>query len=132
MCVSVLGSLTMGMPRACAELAPPIAQEAASVTQDGFTARWSAVPGATAYRLDVYRYDGVPPTTLHEGFDDYPSSVPEGWEIQNAGGVYETDANSGVDIPSVKLSEDGHSVMTATYPAAVTHLSFWYKGQQRE
>lgn len=128
MCVSVLGSLTMGMPRACAELSPPVAQEAASVTQDGFTARWSAVPGATAYRLDVYRYDGVPPTTLHEGFDDYPSSVPEGWEIQNAGGVYDTDANSGVDIPSVKLSEDGHSVMTATYPAAVTHLSFWYKG----
>ncbi|NLG01935.1 MAG: hypothetical protein GX565_17550, partial [Lentisphaerae bacterium] len=92
MCVSVLGSLTMGMPRACAELSPPVAQEAASVTQDGFTARWSAVPGATAYRLDVYRYDGVPPTTLHEGFDDYPSSVPEGWEIQNAGGVYDTDA----------------------------------------
>ncbi len=123
-----IGYLAAGVPMARAELAPPVAQEAASVSHDCFTARWLAVPGATEYVLDVYRHDGVPPTTVHEGFDDYPASVPVGWEIQNSGGVYTSPSSAGAAVPAVRLSEDGHSVMTATYPAAVTHLSFWYKG----
>ncbi len=127
-CVCEVGGLSAGAQRVRADLAPPVAQEAAAVSPQGFTARWLEVPGATAYLLDVYRYDGVPPTTVHEGFDDYPSSVPVGWEIQNAGGIYTSAASAGAAVPAVKLSEDGHSVMTATYPAAVTRLSFWYKG----
>lgn len=130
MCVCGLGILTAGTQRAHAQLTPPTAQAATSITSTGFTANWSAVGGATGYMLDVYRYDGVLPTTVCEGFNDYPTSTPTGWEINNkkSDAAYTSAANSGAAVPSVKLSATGHAIITAEYPAAVTNLSFWCKG----
>lgn len=130
MCVCGLGILTTGTQSAHAQLTPPTAQAATSITSTGFTANWSAVGGATGYMLDVYRYDGVLPTTVCEGFNDYPTSTPTGWEINNkkSDAAYTSAANSGAAVPSVKLSATGHAIITAEYPAAVTNLSFWCKG----
>lgn len=130
MCVCGLGILTAGTQSAHAQLTPPTAQAATSITSTGFTANWSAVGGATGYMLDVYRYDGVLPTTVCEGFNDYPTSTPTGWEINNkkSDAAYTSAANSGAAVPSVKLSATGHAIITAEYPAAVTNLSFWCKG----
>lgn len=111
------------------ELAAPLAGPATEVHADRFTANWSAVEGATGYFLDVYAYDGIPPTRIGEGFDGYPSVVPDGWAVTNLGGIYTSEGNFGESPPSVKLEEDGHAVVTAVYPAPVTNLSFWYKGQ---
>ena len=44
------------------ELAAPVAGPATGVSPSAFTANWTAVPGATGYELDVYTFDGVPPT----------------------------------------------------------------------
>ena len=128
MCVCGLSILTTGTQRAHAQLTPPTAQAATSITSTGFTANWSAVDGATGYMLDVYRCDGEPPITVSEGFNDYPTIKPEGWEFNNAGGYYDSLDSSGESPRSIKLSATGHSITTAEYPAAVTNLSFWYKG----
>jgi hypothetical protein len=121
-----------GIPGAvrASEPAPPVALSATDVAADGFTANWRAVPGADGYRLDVWRFDGVPPTTAREGFDGYPETVPEGWAITNnvKDAVYATAANSGLAIPAVKLSDTNHAVTTPAYPAAVTNVAFWFKG----
>ena len=121
MCVCGLGILTAGTQSAHAQLTPPTAQAATSITSTGFTANWSAVGGATGYMLDVDRYDGVLPTTVCEGFNDYPTSTPTGWEINNkkSDAAYTSAANSGAAVPSVKLSATGHAIITAEYPAAV-------------
>ncbi|HRR34443.1 MAG TPA: hypothetical protein P5026_10110 [Kiritimatiellia bacterium] len=130
MYVCGMGVLAMGVQQVRADLAPPVALEAASVTETGFTARWSEVPGVTAYVLDVYHYDGVPPTAVYEGFDGYPANIPAGWEIQNtkSDAAYASAGNFGANQPSVKLQATGHSVTTVAYPAAVTRFSFWCKG----
>ena len=123
-CVSGLHDVGLAV-----ELAAPVASNATGVTASGFTANWSAVPGASGYLLDVWRLDGIPPTTVREGFDGYPTNAPPaGWTITNSGGSYTSAANSGQAIPSVQLGATDHAITTPMYPAAVTNLSFWYKG----
>lgn len=109
------------------ELAAPVAGPATGVSPSAFTANWTTVPGATGYELDVYTFDGVPPTLVHEGFDAYPAVTPSGWTITNksSDAVY---LSGGESAPSVKLQETGHAVTTAVYPAAVTNFAFWLKG----
>lgn len=46
---------------------PPVAIAASSISSQGFTANWNAVPGATGYRLDVSADNFV---TLITGFND--------------------------------------------------------------
>ncbi len=119
----------MGLRNAAAEaeLAAPLAGSATGVSPSAFTANWTAVPGATGYELDVYSFDGVPPTRLREGFDAYPAVTPAGWTITNksSDAVY---LSGGESAPSVKLQETGHAITTAVYPAAVTNFAFWFKG----
>lgn len=124
--------LTLGVacgPAAGAELTAPAAGPPTGVSPTGFTANWSAVESATGYYLDVYRFDGVPPTRVCEGFDNYPEQTPPGWTVANSGGYYASSANCGVSVPSVKLEANDQAVTTAVYPAAATHVEFWYKGQ---
>lgn len=111
-----------------AGLAPPAALPATDVTLTGFIANWEAVPGADNYFLDVFRFDDVPPTVVHEGFDGYPGVTPAGWTIRNSGGTYTGGGNFGQASPSVRLEASGHAITTAVFSAAVTNLSFWYKG----
>ncbi|MDD4103096.1 MAG: hypothetical protein PHU80_10770, partial [Kiritimatiellae bacterium] len=111
-------------------LAAPVALEATAVNEGGFTANWTEVDEAGGYRLDVWTFLGIPPTTATEGFDDYPSSTPEGWTIKNGDTkIYTSSGNFSAASPSVSLSETGHEIVTCVYPAAVTNFSFWYKGQ---
>jgi len=117
-----------GAAAAEAGLEAPVAGAATDVNADRFTANWSGVAGATGYVLDVFRYDGVPPTSVRQGFDGYPAAVAEGWTVTNKGGAYTTSGNFGESAPSIKLEEAGHSIVTPVYPAAVTNFSFWHKG----
>lgn len=116
------------VPVAGNELVAPVAVPASGVCATGFTANWVAVSGATGYCLDVYTFDGVPPTSFSEGFDDYPGTLPEGWEISNSGGAYTTAGNFGAAAPSVKLESSGQAITTPVYPVPVTNFSYWFRG----
>jgi len=131
MCVCGLGVLTAGTQSAYAQqLTPPVAQDATLITSTNFTANWSAVTGATGYVLDVYRYEGVPPTTVSEGFTGYPDTTPEGWviKVMASDPTYKGSDTSGVAIPAIKFSSNKHSITTPEFPAAATSFSFWYRG----
>lgn len=129
-----IGAATGALWAACAApltagaLPAPAAGPATDVTPHAFTATWSAVAGASEYRLDVYRYVGVPPTRVSEGFDACPALPPEGWTLANSGGVYTGSGSYGAAAPAVKLEADGHAVVTPAFPAPVTNLAFWCKG----
>ena len=125
---SSMVEVDMLIPPPPIRLAVPVALDATDVVFDGFTANWSVVPDMDGYLLDVWRFDGVPPTTVSEGFDGYPGVTPQGWTIENIGSAYTADSSSGLNIPAVCLEATGHAITTPIYPAAVTNLSFWYRG----
>ncbi|MGD9612861.1 MAG: C1 family peptidase [Kiritimatiellia bacterium] len=122
---------------ATVSLAPPAAPAAiwASATnQADFTAAWSAVSGATGYRLDVGTNSsfstggGAGGTNLiAEGF---ASASPAGWTI-DAGGTYSSSPYVGTLLSgtySIKFGTTGESAVTPTFATGATNLQFWAYG----
>ncbi|MGI6391871.1 MAG: hypothetical protein ACOX7Q_17070 [Kiritimatiellia bacterium] len=83
---------------------------------------WTST-GATACR----------PSTVSEGFNDYPTITHLKDGNQGHGKRLDVQGfrHSGVGDtgPSNSQATD-HSITTAEYPAAVTNLSFWYRGNR--
>lgn len=68
----------------------PTGLTAEAFVNDGFTARWKGVEGASGYLVDVYedRPTGAPAVNVKETFDniDITNPVwPEGWNVSTAG-----------------------------------------------
>lgn len=125
---------------------------ATDITDDGFTANWERVTGATQYLLDVFYYastaSGSQETTVTEGFDginlltttskrgmnidDANSVYPEGWTIgvKKYGNVrhgYNTEGNYGAQAISLAFDAAGDSIVTPETDAPINTLSFWTK-----
>lgn len=117
-------------------LAPPVAPAAiwadATNTTD-FTAAWSAVSGATGYRLDVgtnssFTTGGGGGTNLvAEGF---ASTSPSGWTFSGVGS-YSSSPYVGTLLSgtySIKFDGTGDYGTTPTFAAGATNLQFWAYG----
>lgn len=113
--------------------AAPAAVWASLTNSTDFTAAWSAVAGATDYRLDVGTNatfsagGGSSGTLLEEGFD-VGITAPAGWTFTAIGGIYNTSGNYGEASPSLKLDASGDAVQTPAL-SGPTNVSFWLKGQ---
>ena len=104
------------------------ASPATDVTDNSFTANWSAATGATKYLLNVYKTTstGSVPTTVTEGFSSLPTA-PTGWTT-NVTATYTSTGNYGAASPSMKLDASGKYIQTPLYSSAITSMTFWYKG----
>ena len=113
-------------------LAVPVATSASGIGSAAFTANWTAVEGATAYKLDVSAYPdfsiGGGISTLTEGFSA-GTLAPAGWAFTAIGGTYTTAGNYGAASPSLKMDATDDVIETVTIASAATQLSFWLKGQ---
>jgi hypothetical protein len=111
--------------------ADPNATAATGVSENGFTANWDAVAGATGYFLDVSTnpdFGIYTPVTVNEGFDGGRSSLPTGWSQTALGTDYTSTGNYGVSSPSLKFDDTNDQLVSTTYPGPATSVSFWYKG----
>ncbi|MBS1936832.1 MAG: hypothetical protein JSS84_03360, partial [Bacteroidetes bacterium] len=109
----------------------PVAAAATGILQNGFTANWSSVAGASSYFLDVSTVPAfgiAAPAVLAEGFDNGETNLPAGWS-QTGLGNYTSGGNYGIASPSLKFDGTGDKLTTALLSYPATSLSFWYKGQ---
>lgn len=109
-------------------LATPVATAATSITNAGFTANWNAVSGATTYDLNLYTKSG---TKIAEGFDAVGTSgtpVPTDWIFTNITTTYTSTGYFNNAAPSLKFDASGDIVVTPTYSAPATTISFWIRG----
>lgn len=114
-------------------LGAPTANVASAILPTGFTANWSAVTGASSYRLDVSLYSDFQtpgsPVTVNEGFTTYTSGTSfNGFTLPASAGNYTSTASSGPSGPnSVQLNTNNTSVITQSFPGAITQFSFWLR-----
>lgn len=114
-------------------LGAPTANAASAILPTGFTANWSAVTGSSSYRLDVSLYSDFQtpgsPVTVNEGFTTYTSGTSfNGFTLPASAGNYTSTASSGPSGPnSVQLNTNNTSVITQSFPGAITQFSFWLR-----
>ncbi len=112
--------------------ADPVAVAASVISENGFTANWNSVNGATGYFLDVSTsatFGTFTPVTVQDGFDGGRNLLSAGWTQSGLGTDYTTSGNYGISLPSLKFDNSTDQLTSATYPGPATSVSFWYKGQ---
>jgi M6 family metalloprotease-like protein len=102
---------------------------ATDITNNSFTSNWNEGTNATKYLLNVYKKSatGASSTTVNQGFDNFPGTVPTGYTV-SVTTTYTSTGNFGALSPSVKLGATNASITTDTYADAIKTLSFWLKG----
>ncbi|MEC4005923.1 hypothetical protein OX283_014735, partial [Flavobacterium sp. SUN052] len=112
-------------------LPAPVATAATNILATSFDANWNAVTGASSgYLLDVSTsptFGTTTPTTLNEGFAA-GTTAPSGYTFTTIGGTYSTPGNYGTASPSLQMDATNDRVLTGTYAASATQMSFWMKG----
>ena len=102
-----------------AVLSAPVALDATDVADASFTANWTGVDAAEYYQLQVSTDPSfpmaVPDMVFEEGFDEVTSvdTLPEGWEFAGKFGTYPT--TGGEAAPSIKLANDGDTLLTPVF-----------------
>jgi hypothetical protein len=110
-------------------LSAPEILAADSVKSDGFITRWEKDIYADSYLIDVFSMSGSAETTVSEGFDNVGSGgtpLPTGWTSSSIS-TYTSATSTGVAIPSITLNDNADWLMTKTYDAPVTKLTFMYR-----
>lgn len=100
--------------------AVPTATAASAISQEGFTAHWNAVAGASSYRLDVL--SGSITELVSTGFEG-STSFPDGW-VQNSSYITNNSsiAHTGTYYSGMNAANDYFYTPLLTSP---TTISFW-------
>ncbi len=96
-----------------------------NITPNSFTARWKTQDDAEMYYLTLYQIeDGQTQyTQSFEDFDDMQSIRSQGWQSNTT----LTTASAKADgTRSLYIKNHGDQIVSETYPAPVTSISFWY------
>jgi len=110
-------------------LTAPEILSADNVNPEGFTAKWEEDLYATSYLVDVFTTSGQANKTESEGFHNVGAGgtpLPIGWTSSSIT-TYTSVASSGVAIPSIQLNDNTDWIITKTYDAPVTKLTFMYR-----
>jgi len=103
---------------------PPVANNPASATLNGYRASWNAVYDASGYYLTAYNIsEGT--SFLKEGFND-GLKAPIDWTIESES-LNNTAYYAGDSVPSIQLSKTGDFIQTESYALPVTELSFFIR-----
>lgn len=104
------------LPRQIEEYAPE-SYPAREIEDDSFLARWTEVPVATDYEVQLYGRSHTAQGLLEHGFDNFSTSnpgLPEGWNVTAKQGRLETEF--GKEAPSIRL-RDNEARLLAAVPA---------------
>ncbi len=112
----------------CFQAGPTIGA-ASSVSASGFTANWSALTGATGYRLDVSENPSFDNRVANA---DFASGDATGWSLQTQLSVSDEDAYSGTHSVKASAVTATRSVsQTVSIPVAdgstAYEISYWYR-----
>lgn len=102
-----------------------VANEAADISSEGFTASWEPMNDAVSYEISLYSLEPGGPEYDANNFDE-GLAQPYGWST-DATGTYSIASYSGENVPSLRLA-DGNSIKSPTYDDYVKTLSFWTRG----
>lgn len=104
-------------------LTTPVAEAASGTNNNGFTANWVEVAGATEYQLNVYTKE-----TATETFDTAPTA-PTGWTFSGVGSYTASSTGYfGTTAPSVKFDGSADNIVSTTYVNSPNRVSFWLRG----
>lgn len=107
----------------------PVAFEADSVTDRSFIASWEQMDEANEYFIDVYtQLPGTPSLDVVD-FSNGVDNLPDGWST-NTGNSYGMNSYSGEAPPSLRLSSDGHAIVSPLYDKDIVDIEFWIRGNQ--
>lgn len=118
-----VGLLTQPLPFAERRLQ---ALPATDVSEEGFTANWTAMKDAVDYDLYVNRLVTSEATSEKGyGFDVQADGLPESWETSSS--IYSSVAGRyGQAAPSLRFSSDGDYLVAGYDDDRIEHLKFWY------
>ncbi len=105
----------------------PVALDATEISESGFKANWSSVPGATDYLVNVYFKPDNPLIQTQQGFDS-GTTAPTGWTFTGISGVYTNYGIYGTTTPSLRMDATGDAVTSPILPSAAKQMKFWAKG----
>lgn len=102
----------------------PVALPATDVDRTNFTAHWNALPGATAYLVNVFtKVAGTQLTDSVYGF----SLFPAGWS-KNFTLTYTSSTMYGQASPSLRMSYNSDYLQTAIFSNKLSAAQFWCRG----
>lgn len=115
-------------------LAVPRVESAPEMTNNGFSATWMPVKGASDYLLNVSGVFEVEPYAETADFGKGTKiSLPEGW-TSSTNQYYASKNYYGKAAPSLKMMKNGDTFSTRIFPDDITSFSFWarYTGTMNE
>ena len=95
-----------------------------NITPYSFTANWKNEEDAEMYYLTLYQMEDGETEYLQdfENFDDFDKIREEGWKSNT--NLTTTSAKAD-GVRALYLKKHGDQITSETYPAAITHLSWW-------
>ncbi len=109
-------------------LSAPVANAASFIDSINFTANWTAVNGATSYKLDVSTLPSfavVKASVLKEPFGK-GILASAGWSISS--NIVANSSIYATATPSVEFTESNAQIVTKLLNGSATQLKFWIKG----
>lgn len=103
------------------------ALDASEITQQGFTANWEALEGATDYLLTVCRMETDGNHHDIQDFTGFTGTMQDGWSSSSVI-AYNNDLYAGASTPSIRLSKTANIIKSPDYDDNVYTLSFWHRG----
>ena len=107
------------------DLLQPETADATNITGQGFTAHWMPLADATGYEVQLFQRAYGETQMIGTDFSDFPT-LPTGWAT-TASASYNTTAYSGHSAPSLKLTNDGETIRSATVPSSIQAIIFWHR-----
>ncbi len=105
----------------------PEAYPAREIEPTSFLARWTEVPVATDYEVELYGVTHTAHGVLEHGFDNFSTSnpgLPEGWDITAKQGRLETEF--GKELPSIRLRDNDARLLVSVPGEKIDSISFWF------
>lgn len=99
-----------------------------NISDNGFTASWSALRNAQSYivNLSKHDYDGEVVSTSYD-FSGKAKGLPEGWRT-NATNYVSSEGNYGQTAPSLRFSLNRCYLIMTNGDSKISHLEFWMNG----
>lgn len=111
------------------DMLAPTALPADAVTDNSFTAKWSALSEAKSYSLSVYTKERTKPTDyVVVDFTDGIEAMPEGWTTTSSSTMSMT-GYYGTEAPSLSINTDNGYLQSPVFDSEINTLEFWMRSR---
>jgi len=103
----------------------PTVTPATDVSESGFTANWTSVPGAIDYKITVTTHvENKPVISTCDFGSGSTLRIPADW-ASSGRSIYTSTGNFGASSPALKMGTNGQTLQSPTYTDDISSVKFW-------